>query len=270
MAPHTALTIGGGRFEEKVMLEQGELDVSVTKNRGRFDVAIGKALVRVIGTKFQVAVTDEEIDDHWVKKMQVKVAEGRVAVDLGNGSAPQMLSPGPEKVFNLSPEPTRVETAAAPEPIRPGAMMAARRAAQGGAGEGARPGMIRGNFTLSTGTPPNGPGRGAFPGRGGATAAVGRKGPLPVVPGKNVQIVTNHDTVDMSGMLRHDAQTGLYYLSPDQGGSEFLVFPQQLPVPPVRGWSAGVARRMHVTWKDGVVQKIEPAGPLGAGQSGAF
>src|SRR5262249_10950419 len=141
------------------------------------------------------------------------------------------------------------------------ARTAALRGAAIGSGEGARPGLIRGNFTASTGAAVTPPGRGPFPGRGGATSAMGRQGVI--VPGKNVQIVTNHNTVEMSGILRHDGETGLYYLSPDQGGAEFLVFPQQMPVPPVRAWGPGAARRMRVTWKEGVVQKIEPAGPLG-------
>ncbi len=271
MAPHTVLTIGGGRFEEKVLLEQGEVDVNVTKNRGRFDVAVGKAVVRVIGTKFQVGVTDEEIDDRWVKKMRVAVLEGAVSLDLGNGSVPQVLSPGPEKVFDLSPEPTRVEQAAAPEPLRPGGFVAAMRAAQASGGDGARPGLIRGNFTRATAVSPSGagPGRGVFPGRGaGPVGAFAGQGAAPPVPGKNVQIVTNRGVVEMAGMLRHDRESGLYYLTPDQGGGEFLVFPQQAPMPPVKGWGPGVSRRMRVTWKEGVVQKIEPAGP--AGQSGAF
>ena len=257
------------------MLEQGELDVNVTKNRGKFDVAVGKAVVRVIGTRFQVGVMDEEVDDRWVKKLRVVVQEGTVAVDPGNGSS-ATLTAGAEKVFDLSPEPTRVEPAVVtPERLLPGGAMAARRGAAAGAGEGARPGLIRGNFTVSTGTRPEGaagpgPGRGLpFAARGGAVAApVGRAGAPLVVPGKTVQIVTNHGVVEMAGMLRHDGDSGFFYLQPDQGGQVFLVFPQQLPQPPLRGWGPNVSRRMKVTWRDGVVEKIEQAGPQV--QSGTF
>jgi len=42
MRPQTALTIGGAKYEEKVLLDRGQLDVNVTKNRGRLTLPWGR------------------------------------------------------------------------------------------------------------------------------------------------------------------------------------------------------------------------------------
>jgi hypothetical protein len=219
MAPKTVLTLGGTRFAEKVFLEQGELDVQVAKNRGKFDVEVGKALVHVTGTKFQVSVSHEDADDRRTKKLRVAVKEGSVEVEVGTRPAVTLAanSPNAEQVFDLSPEPTRLERIAdaATEPLRPGARTGAMRGAAFGTGEGGRPGFIGPNYITSTAprsqVPP--PAIAAAPGTAGR-GSPGRGNTLPPpnagrgavlrVPGRNMQVVIGPGEVELTGVLRRE------------------------------------------------------------------
>ena len=103
MAPQTAMTIGGAKYEEKVLLDQGQLDVSVTKNKGRFDIAVGPATVHVTGTKFGVNVTNEITSAARLKKLTVAVKEGSVEVQNVPGvTGIQTVAAGQEKTFTIS------------------------------------------------------------------------------------------------------------------------------------------------------------------------
>ena len=102
MAPQTALTIGGAKYEEKVLLDQGQLDVSVTKNKGRFDIAVGPATVHVTGTKFGVKVANEITSAARLKKLTVSVSEGSVEVQNVPGiTGTQTVTAKQEKTFTI-------------------------------------------------------------------------------------------------------------------------------------------------------------------------
>ena len=80
--PNTLFTIAGEPHKEAVLLEQGRIDFTVTKNRGTFEVVVGPASVLVTGTRFGVDVSRSinESESRIEKKMYVFVEEGGVVV----------------------------------------------------------------------------------------------------------------------------------------------------------------------------------------------
>jgi hypothetical protein len=286
MAPKTVMTLGGARFAEKVFLEQGELDVHVIPGRGTFDVGAGRAVVHVTGTKFQVGFSEEESDDRRTKKLRVAVKEGSVKVEVG-AAPPVTLAAGTpltEKVFDLSPEPTRVERIAAapiPDGIRPGARIGAQRGAAFGTGEGGRPGLIGPNFITSTSPRPQfptlapaPPAAAPGPNRGGPAAA-GRGNLFPApnaggvirAPGRNMQVVIGPGEVEFTGILRREGERGVFFLEVENA-PPILLFAQQNPPPPPRAYIANLGKRMKVKWVGGEFREMLPA--EAPAQSGSF
>ena len=91
MQPLTMLRISGNRYQEKILLEHGHVDVAVTKKTGTFDVAVGPALVSVTGTHFGVDVLDNEPTDNGLPRFRVNVTEGSVVVRDGSTGQPVTL-----------------------------------------------------------------------------------------------------------------------------------------------------------------------------------
>lgn len=125
MAPDTQLNVAGSKYQEKVLLSQGSLDVDVTKHKGQFDVAVGPAVVHVTGTKFRVRVGQEDTATTLFRKLYLAVKEGSVEVqNLPGAPGAQTVSAGQEKDFVL---------ASWPKLTGGGAVGFAQRAAQVGA-----------------------------------------------------------------------------------------------------------------------------------------
>lgn len=283
MAPLTVMTIGGSKFDEKVILERGELDIQVARNRGHFTVAVGRALVHVTGTRLQVGVTEEEADDRRIKRLRIAVKEGSVQVE-GASETPVILaanSAHSENVFDLSSEPTLVRRPVAPEPLRTGARQGAIKGAALAAGEGGRPGLLTPNYINSTAPrtsvaqwPPNrnatpnrgnGQNRGNNPINGLVPAPAAGRGPVAIIPGRDMRVIIAPGNVEITGTLRREGER-LFFLETEAG--HVLIFAQQTPQGPARPLHNQVGKRVKVKWSDGLFQSLEPAEP--APQSGTF
>ncbi len=97
ISPRTRLTLGGEKFEEKLLLEEGVVSCNVEKAKGQFDILVGPAAVHVTGTTFSVNVTRgsrEKQDGRW---MTVAVEEGSVTVNGIPGIKPRTLGGGRER-----------------------------------------------------------------------------------------------------------------------------------------------------------------------------
>lgn len=243
LAPDTALTLGGSKFEEKVFLERGHIDVNVKKNRGEFDVSVGSALIHVTGTKFAVSVIDPADDDQSSpqKKLQVAVKEG--SVEVKGVDNPRTLLGGQVGLFEVSEIRKAIppEVTTEPPKFAPGTGMIA------GMREGNRIGT-RGSQMLKPPEP--------------ALARGAGRGLSPTIYG---QIVIGNLT--QMGVLH--SQNGVYILEAPAPRGNLLLFSQQAPLPEWHGiLSRPAPNRVVVTWQDGKVVKIESATP--AGRSGSI
>jgi hypothetical protein len=237
MKPHTDLTLGGTRFDERVLLEQGDLDVSVTRHRGTFNVEVGPAVIHVTGTRFRVVVKDEidsdDVDsdkDIITKKLQVSVAEGSVEVrGLKGGPVALSATTDSSRIFSIS----------APRVVK----REAPRSALGSGPRAGEPIIGRGGRGNGAATRPRAAGR-------GGAFALGRGGdPRPTRP---FQVVWQPGIYTAEGTLRRENRTGHYFLVTEFNGN-ILVFPQQ----PILSRMPPLSSHVIVTWKDAVVQKIE-------------
>jgi hypothetical protein len=259
MEPQTALTIAGARSAEKVLLEQGQVQVAVAKKHGSFDVVVGSATVHVTGTRFKVGVEEKllEKESKRVRNLRVAVDEGSVVVGGVSGREPVTLGPAAgmrEETFLISTEPLKIETPkTAPERPVPGMV---RGALQG------RAFGMRGPQSFNP-IPRVQPVRPAAPGGGGTGGGAGGAGPaaapLPSLQTRPVEVVLQEGRVELSGTLRKEKD--YYYLETDNHA--YLLYmnspPANTPLP---------GRRVHVVWDGGRVKSIEldnarvPANPV--------
>ena len=255
LAPETALTLGGARYQEKIFLERGEVQAQVTRHRGKFDVIIGPVNVQVTGTKFGVQVLDEadEAQVRQQKKVRVSVSEGSVLVQ--GVASPRTLLAGDSGTFDVSSAPilksaqglAAAEAAAGGEPVRTGINI--------GAAEGNRIG--------TRGVPVLRPPAGQPATRAGTTKPATRSGGGNTLRGGEIstitpQVMLQNGTVTLGGILRRNSE-GMYYLETEKGN--FLLFPQRLPP---EGFQADVGGRYRVTWIDQKYARIVEVG-RGAG-----
>jgi len=193
MQPLTTLTLGGGKYQEKVFLDQGELQVAVKKNKGQFDVVVGPTTVHVTGTKFNVNVLNDETTNEQRKKLLVSVTEGSVEIQGIPGlTGIERLSAGDEKEFVIFYTPKNIP------PVNTSLRGGLLAAAQEGARTGNRGGAV--------GRPENAPARAAL--------ARGNK-PLQIIlyPGTTPQ-------GGLAGVLRR--QQNVYFLETKQGANVYM------------------------------------------------
>ncbi len=251
MAPDTSLTLGGKKYEENVVLNNGHVDVQVTKNKGKFDVLVGQAVVHVTGTKFGLDVQEgmDPDESQRVKTLFVNVEEGSVDVQDSHQTF-KTLKAGSREAFVISTEPVPVIKAGAVTPPNPTTgptvYAAPARVRQGiGAGmqEGARIGA-RGNPNRplqESNASRNGLLAGQNQVQAGATAALVRSMLIIVAPGK----------LEQTGSLR--LAGGWFYLETERGN--YLLFPQSAPT--IQNFKPTTSHPVHVTWENGKVMTID-------------
>jgi len=108
LQPHSRIRIQGSERKEAILLEQGEVECTVTGGAGSFTVHTPIGTVSVVGTKFQVRVVDERGDDAMLnKKMVVRVMVGAVLV--GGAWGVVQMSGGEEQAFAQQKEKNPLE-----------------------------------------------------------------------------------------------------------------------------------------------------------------
>jgi hypothetical protein len=231
MQPQTALTLGGERYQEKVFLDQGALEVSVEKDKGKFDVAVGPATVHVTGTKFSVDVVNEEVANAQQKKLVVHVEEGMVEVRDIPGEETQYVSAGQQKEFVILYTPKVISQ------VNPQLTAGLLAAAQEGAKTGNRGGVV-GRPLVQT-----------MMARGGLPQSIVTQGRA----ARLVQMILNPGNSVQYGRLR--LNHALYYLETQRAGNIFM-FPQSA-VPDAEVPTL-VGKSVRVEWTDGKVSGITP------------
>jgi len=246
MAPQSALTIGGAKYEEKVLLDQGQLDVNVARNRGRFDIAVGPATVHVTGTRFGVNVADETTALARVKKLLVSVKEGSVEVqNIPGMTGTQTVTAGQEKTFTITLAQLRA-AARANAGLLAAAQDGARLGNRGGLGTLLAP--LRSAQPLAS--QPATPRVLTPPARGGAAP----RGSL----GRPVQLMTTPGNMSRLGNVLRTG--GVFYLENRDGN--FFMFEQAAIAPTHPRWlTLSPDQSCRVVWTDGVVTDIVPAPP---------
>lgn len=235
MAPQTALTIGGSKYEEKVLLDQGHLDVRVTKHKGQFDIGVGPATVHVTGTQFGVNVAEETTPTTRIKKLVVSVNEGSVEVQGVPGvSGVATITAGNRQEFSVSSMPVimppKVNTV---PPVPPGTQPGTR----GGRGPVIKP------------NPPSSTTRVVPPAAGMTQPVAG--GTLPV------KLTTTPGSQIRYGKLRRSGD--LFYLECTDGN--YFMFQQGTVAGTHPKWlGLGLEQSSRVVWMEGVVTDIVQAG----------
>jgi ferric-dicitrate binding protein FerR (iron transport regulator) len=232
MRPQTALTLGGGtKFREKVFLEQGELQVAVRKNMGKFEIGVGPATVNVTGTRFNVNVTNSEAAGELSKKLHVSVDEGSVEIHgIPGQSDTERLSAGDKKEFVIFYTPKVIP------PVNPALRAGLLAAAQ----EGARTGRGGGAGKSSPEQLLN---RGVLP-----PMLTGQNRPAKLLP-----LIVHTGSGAAAGRLRREHD--LYYLETTQGAALFM-FPQAAAPDPA--WPLPVGQSVKVFWEEGRVTSVNP------------
>jgi hypothetical protein len=245
--PQTTLTLGGAKFEEKILLEKGTVNVAVAKKRGTFDVVVGPATVHVTGTQFKAAVEDRDLEreNRRVRFLNVAVNEGSVEV-LGIGqSGPVTLTTAgtSEKTFELSSEPIlvgkpRIERGVPglQAGVNNGVRLGNRGAARGPLGGFGKGGPATNPYRNDY--YPNAAGRGAA---GGSAAS----------PLSHFQIIFPNGRLELRGILRREHE--IYFLEAEEGGN-VLLYPQQSPPATI----PNPGTRILVVWDNGKVTRIQP------------
>jgi hypothetical protein len=230
--PQTSLTLGGGKFQEKVFLEQGELQVSVQKNKGEFDIAVGPATVHVTGTRFNVNVLHDETNVADQKKLLVAVDDGSVEVNgIPGTTGAQRVSAGEKREFVIFYTPKVIP------PVNAALRGGLLAAAQEGARIGNRGGII--------GKPlPETPSSSRAATATGATA--------PVRSTRPVQFIFHTSGgPPLFGKLRYDH--GVYYLETAQAGNVYMFSDTDNPK-----WPLPVGQSVRVTWTGDKVTDVTP------------
>lgn len=253
MAPDTSLTLGGKKHEENVVLNTGHLEVHVTKNKGKFDVLVGQAVVHVTGTKFGLDVLDglDATQSHQVKTLFVNVDEGSVDVQPGTGLR-KTLKAGARESFVISSEPVLVPvvpkasasapaTSTAPATTTAPAPATASRS-RTGSGAGLEQGARYGNRGAAANRPVDGRG------------LILTTRPLQQNPGvQGVLLPPRNGKFERNGTLSIDPQ----WILLDAADGKLVLFPQGGST--VRGFEPRAGAKVHVTWENGKVVSIETA-----------
>ena len=253
MAPQTALTLGGARYQERVFLDEGNLAVNVLKNRGEFDVVVGPATVHVTGTQFNVTVANENTATARVRKMVVSVSEGGVQVRGvdGAGTEPVSLKTGDKQEFVLSAAPRLLPQ------LRAGAGLLA--AAQEGARAGNRGGAVNRASEVPTTA------RGTAITTAAATRNTGVVRPNPTTPTRppaatsgpaSVHLISTPGTASRAGKLRRAED--LYYLETSEGN--YFMFQKGALAGTHADWLAlPLGQSTRVNWSEGQVTLVVQA-----------
>ena len=232
MEPQTALTLGGSKYQEKVFLEQGELQVSVQKNKGEFDIAVGPATVHVTGTRFSVNVVKDETATAEQKKMLVAVDDGSVEVNGIPGTTGALrLSKGEKREFVI------FYTHKVIPPVNAALRGGLLAAAQEGARIGNRGGIIgkpQAENPLST------------------RAALATNASAPArIPRPEQFLFHTEGVQSLFGKLRYDH--GVYFLETARAGNIYMFSDTANPK-----WPLPVGQSIRVTWNGDKVTDVTP------------